>query len=365
MRIECPTAPRRTYEFIEMLAELDFNRVYLARDSVEGRHWAIKELYPPDEDVAGFHRLFAREAHAQMQVHHPSLPRVAEFFAHESNAYLVKEFIDGRTLKDMVLNNGGFMPVDTVQGWIGHITDGIKTLHACTPPMIAQGLKPNNIVLPTVGRPRIMDLGTARFMKGDVRRDLLTKLTPTYTSPEQSFGQEPDVRSDVYSLGALSYFLLTGQDPIPTRGQVPSARDLRADLPAPIVVALETALQMDPRKRFPSADAFRQGFMVTPADHRGRKFVVDEVHVQFTEVKHGERVLGTVHVSQDSAEGRIQVDSDAGWLRPTEPEVKGRRADVDFIIETSVLAPGQTHYAKLILGTGVFRKEVPVTVNFQ
>jgi serine/threonine protein kinase len=361
-----PQAPQRTYQFIQELSQSDFNRVFLAQDDAEKKYWAVKELYPPDpspEGVAAFHRDFVREASQQMAVVHRGLPRVAEYFVHEGNAYLVKEFIDGRTLKDMVLNYGGQLQMESVLTWADQVAEALQALHEAHPPLIAQGLKPNNVVLPQTGRPRIMDLGTARFMSGDTRTRLLTGLTPWYTSPEQAAGFEPDVRSDVYSLGALTWFLLTGKDPVPVEGVVPSVKSRRTETPVKLAEALDVALRRRSNERFATVQALRDVYHSVATVGRGGRFAVDEVHVQLLHVKRGEKRLCTLHVSQEAADNTIAVEATESWIEPLAPEVKGRNPEVDFYVNTAGLTDAENHRGKLVLSSGQYRKEVPVMVG--
>lgn len=399
--VHAPRGPRRSYNFVSILSESEYHRVYLAHDSDSPQKWVVKEIFPPSpRNVAAFHAAFLREAELQMQVRHLSLPVVGEYFIHDDNAFLVKEYLEGRTIKDIVVNNGAPLPLYKALLWGTQLAEAVRALHSSSPPMILQGLKPNNVVIPAVGRPRIMDLGTARFMSGQVRKKLLKALTPWYSSPEQAAGEEPDGRSDIYSLAALVWFALTGVDPVPsTEGEPPDVSDLRPDLPDELPEMLKQAMQPFPGDR-PGLAAFvdvlkevdptmrqqprplksRPAAAKKPAAATSeateaeptvgetvsgpQRFTVEEEFVQFDDVTRGQALEGKIHIelSQDT---KIRAEANVPWIWSMQREVVGNKLVISFAVNTDLLSQEATSYGKIILSAGNQVERIPVTVTFQ
>ena len=128
-------------------------------------------------------------------------------------SYLVMEFVDGQTLDKHQDAAGGIVPERTVVGWTIQLCDVLAYLHAQKPPIIFRDLKPSNIMLTQAGVIKLIDFGIARTYKTGKQRDTAAMGSENYAPPEQWGKEQTDERSDVYTLGATMYHLLTGKPP--------------------------------------------------------------------------------------------------------------------------------------------------------
>lgn len=140
----------------------------------------------------------------------PFIPYVFNYFEAEDGAYLLREYIEGPTLSELVEKNGPLSLEDAV-GIIKQICGFLSRFHAADPPIIHRDLKPANIVLHPSGDCYLIDMGTARTYQAANDFDTVYFGTPYIAAPEQFGARQTDSRTDIYALGILFYFLLTGE----------------------------------------------------------------------------------------------------------------------------------------------------------
>jgi serine/threonine protein kinase len=197
---------------------------------------------------------------------HPNVVRVHTFEKWRDFRFLVMEYIDGVSLPRWL----GRIPVPSRADRLHvalQIAAGLEAAHRAG--IIHRDIKPENILVTAAGQAKILDFGIARReASGHTLTASGTVMgTPRYMSPEQIQGKPLDRRTDVYSLGAVLYFLFTGQEPFVgrdvrdtlmahLRGVERAPIDLDPTLPRAVSDAILKALAVEPEKRFPSADAF-------------------------------------------------------------------------------------------------------------
>ncbi len=200
--------------------------VYRAEDlRLEGRICAIKEIRPdPDatpEALAQAQEQFRREAYTLARLDHPNLPKVSDTFSEHRREYLVMDFVQGQDLRQLVeekRHQGKFLSEERVLRWAEQLCDALEYLHSQDPPVLHRDIKPANIKLTPGGLIKLVDFGLVKLLAADNSRTITIlqgRGTLAYTPLEQ-YGGEPghtDVRSDIYSLGATLYHLLTNQPP--------------------------------------------------------------------------------------------------------------------------------------------------------
>lgn len=140
----------------------------------------------------------------------PFIPYVFNYFEAEDGAYLLREYIEGPTLSELVEKNGPLSLEDAVPV-IKQICGFLSRFHAADPPIIYRDLKPANIVLHPSGDCYLIDMGTARTYQAANDFDTVYFGTPYIAAPEQFGARQTDSRTDIYALGILFYFLLTGE----------------------------------------------------------------------------------------------------------------------------------------------------------
>ncbi len=220
------TVLRRRYKIIAPVGQGGMGAVYRAEDlRLEGRFCAVKEVRPdPDatpEALAQAQEQFHREASVLARLDHPNLPKVSDTFVEHRREYLVMDFVDGWDLRQLVdekQRRGEFLSEERVLRWADQLCDALKYLHSQEPPVLHRDIKPANIKLTPSGLIKLVDFGLVKLMVGDDSSTVTVlqgRGTVAYTPLEQYGGDtgHTDVRSDIYSLGATLYHLLTNQLP--------------------------------------------------------------------------------------------------------------------------------------------------------
>jgi eukaryotic-like serine/threonine-protein kinase len=276
------------YRIDERLSAGGMGTVYRGTHVLMDKTVAIKVLLPTlaaDEKIVA---RFSREARAASRISHPNALSVTDFGEAEGGiVFLVMEYLSGRTLKDVIQNDGP-MPLDRAIGIMRQVGDALKAAH--DQGVVHRDLKSDNIMLisTTVGdHPMVLDFGIAKIIEPDVDVDSgltapnLVIGTPQYMSPEQcSQAGEIDARTDVYSFGVILYEMLVGHVPYtgesPTivmlkhmQDAVPSVLDEREDLPASIDRIVARAMAKQPEDRYQSINDLLEdltiaGGVVTP-----------------------------------------------------------------------------------------------------
>jgi hypothetical protein len=207
------------YRIDQLMGYGGMGALYRAYDTHVQRVVAIKEntfaaAGTSEEAIGAARRQFEREALMLARVHHVNLPHVSDHFVTpEGNQYLVMDYIEGEDLAQIVAHNGP-LPEAQALAWIDQVCDALEYLHSLQPPIIHRDIKPQNIRVTPTGHVFLVDFGIAKV--GGTGGQTLAGavgVTPGFSPPEQHAMSGTDVRSDIYSLGATLYALLTGQVP--------------------------------------------------------------------------------------------------------------------------------------------------------
>jgi serine/threonine-protein kinase len=264
------------YEVGKKLGEGGMSYVYLAVDNATRETVAIKVLSPRlQEDSSSIERL-RREAGLAMRLDHPNVCRIIRLGETEDGLiYLVMPFLKGELLSDREVRDGS-APLELGIPLMIQMCQGLA--HAHDLHIIHRDLKPENVMLvPDDGgqvHAVVMDFGLAKERRAEPEVAKLTATgivlgTPEFMSPEQIRGKPLDSRSDVYALGILGFELFTGQLPFQgrnaqemmiarLRGKPKALREVKADLPPKLEVALAKAMSLDPADRYPTMAAFAE-----------------------------------------------------------------------------------------------------------
>jgi serine/threonine-protein kinase len=270
------TVLRSRYKIIEFISQGGMGAIYKAEDlRLEGRTCAVKEMWPEvtasSEDHGQVQAQFHREASVLARLDHPNLPKVSDYFAERSRDYLVMDFVPGKDLKalmDEARSRGGYLAEDQVLGWAKQILDALEYLHTQEPPVLHRDIKPANIKLTPAGTIKLVDFGLVKLMAPDEERTVTVlqgRGTAQYTPLEQYGGDtgHTDVRSDIYSLGATLYHLLTNQAPIDAKSRFlqpqlfQSPTQLNSRISLRVERAILHAISMHPDERPSSIAALR------------------------------------------------------------------------------------------------------------
>ncbi len=258
----------KRFELTDLIARSNMACIYRANDQQSGDVVALKiPLMALESDIAGFDR-FKREEEIGLKLNHPSVLRFIKV-ENKSRPYIVMEFLEGETLNDLIHREKILPEAEAVKIAV-KICDALSYLHGQG--ITHRDLKPHNIMLCRDGTVRLMDFGIARA-EGARRLTFVgfspTMGTPDYMSPEQVKGKRGDRRSDLYSLGAILYEMVTGTTPFQgespyvvmnarVTGDPEAPRRLKPELSPAIEEIILHALERDPAKRFGSAEEMKR-----------------------------------------------------------------------------------------------------------
>ncbi len=255
------------YRILELLGEGGMGSVYKAENQrMPGPLWAIKELlieaFADPRELREAVDRFEKESTLMGQLTilpHPRLPRVIDRFTENGRYYFIMEFVPGKSLDRMLEDAKAPLPERQVVECAIQVCEALTFIHSQTPPVILRDLKPGNIMITPQGDVKLIDFGIARIWKPGQKSNTENLGTMTYASPEH-LGQtgQTDARSDMYSLGATMFHLLTNEEPTPLDPPPPGT--LRARNPAisqRVEEIIIKAMELDPNRRFQSASAMQ------------------------------------------------------------------------------------------------------------
>jgi serine/threonine protein kinase len=212
---------RQRYQIVKRLGEGGFGAVYQAEDRELGnRLVAVKEMSYSGlatQELQEATEAFHQEAILLAGLSHPGLPRIYDHFSEGGHWYLVMEFIEGETLeKRLDRSMKKHLTVKEALQLGVKLCDVLEYLHTRQPPIIFRDLKPSNVMMTPDGAVYLIDFGIARLFKPGQQKDTMAFGSPGYAAPEQYGKAQTTPRSDVFSLGALLHYLVTGNDPSDT-----------------------------------------------------------------------------------------------------------------------------------------------------
>lgn len=244
---------KQRYRAMHAIGKGGMGTVYIGQDTQLGnRLVAIKEMsqngLSPAERLEAA-KNFKREAHLLAGLQHPHLPNIYDYFEEDQRWYLVMSFIKGQTLIDYLSSKGSQLPVEEALEIGIVLCDVLNYLHTNRPPIIFRDLKPSNIMRTVDGHIYLIDFGIARFFKAGQAKDTASQGTSGYASPEQYGTMQTTPRSDIYSLGATLYQLLSGYEPSDTPFVLPPLEWFVPAIPGPLVTLITQMLDLDEKKR--------------------------------------------------------------------------------------------------------------------
>jgi serine/threonine protein kinase len=263
------TVLQNRYVVVRQLGKGGMGAVYEATDSRLDATVAIKEAFSSD---ARLRKQFEQEARLLARLHHPALPRVTDYFSEGERVFLVMQFITGHDLAEIIAQQPGPLPRNTVIAWADQLLDALIYLHTRERQIIHRDIKPHNLKLTADGRIALLDFGLAKADSGASTANSMSSVfgfTRRYSPPEQMKDQGTSPQSDIYALGATLYQLLTGVKPPDAlvragaiaRSQPDPLQPATEIYPAvghEVSAMLSKALELNAQRRFKDAHEFRQ-----------------------------------------------------------------------------------------------------------
>ena len=265
--IDALVAPRKTlgrYEIVGEIARGAMGVVYKAQDPLIDRLVAIKTVYIGQSNAESdtFERRFFREAKSAGRLNHPNVVTIHDVGKSEDLAYIAMEFLDGRSLRE-ILDSGVVLPPQRIADIVAEIAEGLAFAHRNG--VVHRDVKPANVMVLASGAVKITDFGIALLPTGTRTMTGNVFGSPRYTSPEQVMGRPVDGRSDIFSLGAVLFEMLTGRSPFGgadlngilkqvLTDPTPPPSSHNPKLPRAFDHIVAKALAKDPAERYQDAD---------------------------------------------------------------------------------------------------------------
>jgi serine/threonine protein kinase len=263
------TVLQNRYLIVRLIAQGGMGAVYQAIDQRLGNTVALKETFFSDEHLR---KAFEREARMLAGLRHSALPKVSDHFAEDNGQFLVMEFITGNDLADLLSERNEPFPLDEVLAWTDKLLDALEYLHSQSQPVIHRDIKPHNLKLTKRGEIILLDFGLAKGASTQVVDMTAAKsvfgYTPQYAPLEQIQGDGTDERSDLYSLAATMYHLMTGSTPSDALSRVSSvingrpdplrpASEINPNIPVAVAQVFMQAMALNREQRYADAAQMR------------------------------------------------------------------------------------------------------------
>jgi serine/threonine protein kinase len=359
------------YLIVEKIAEGGMGAIYLALDRrLDGKTMALKEMSEqkiPLEEREKVLKSFDQEAELLASLRHPNLTRVTDRFEEHGRHYMVMEFIEGKTLDELLGNQMEPFSEAQVLQWAAQLCEVLSFLHSQKPqPIIYRDIKPGNImVVSDTDRVKLIDFGIARFYKRGKNKDTIPFGTEGYAPPEQYGKAQTDARSDVYALGATLHQMLTLEEPGSNLMNLPKVRKRNPDVSERVADAIDKAVKLNKEDRHQSmADMWEalsgeapqwphlaptggdeaEDALPTPSDDRVG--VVDPDLQRISEPKpvYGKIIpdqtyVNLAHTFHFEPGETLRLSNSADWLTLSATKVDTQGGNITLTIETHKLQP--------------------------
>jgi serine/threonine protein kinase len=261
------------YELGERLGLGGMSTVHLAFDRRLEREVAVKLLAEHLAEDPSFVARFKREALAAARLVHPNIVQVFDFGLDDASGrhYIVMEYIRGQSGAE-ILRDRGRIELEEALAIVGHACRGLDYAHRNG--VVHRDVKPGNLLRSEDGLVKLADFGIAKALSEESAITQVGSVlgTAAYLAPEQAHGEEAGPRADLYSLGVVTYQLLSGQLPyeansltelalMQQREAPPLLHELVSTVPPQLSAAVDRALALDPEERYASADEMRSALM--------------------------------------------------------------------------------------------------------
>ncbi len=262
------------YRIVRQIGQGGMGSVYLAKDLRLGSHIALKQTLFADEKLL---KAFEREARLLAGLRHAALPKVTDHFIEGDGQFLIMEYISGEDLAEMLDRRDNPFSPEEVLAWADQLLDALDYLYTRTPPVIHRDIKPQNLKLTERSQIVLLDFGLAKGTATDLTRSSSYSIfgyTPTYAPLEQMQATGTDGRSDLYSLAATLYHLITHVSPADAMKRANSvlnkeedplrpASEINPFVPHSVSAALARAMSLNRNERHATAAEMRKALRQT------------------------------------------------------------------------------------------------------
>ena len=244
------------YEILKKIGQGGMSIVYLAMDTHLNKQWAVKVIKKSkSQNTKTLLKSLQREANILKMVDHPVLPRIVDIINHNGTVFVVMDYIEGRPMSEVLKLEGAQSQEQTIE-WAKDLCSALNYLHSMDPPIIYRDMKPSNIMLKPDGKVKLIDFGTAKEFDVESIADTTALGTRGYAAPEQ-FGDargrgiyRTDARTDIYSLGATLYHIVTGKNPSEPPYVIKKIRDWNPNLSNGLEKIIDKCTKPNPEERY-------------------------------------------------------------------------------------------------------------------
>lgn len=238
------------YRIIKVVGQGGMGTVYLAIDVKTNQECAIKEILIKNRSK----ETILLEPNLLKKLEHPALNKIIDIFEKDQKIYIVMDYIDGKSLKELLISENKFSE-KTVINWAVQLCEVLIYLHNIEPyPIIYRDMKPGNILVSKDNKITLIDFGIASELKEDGMTDTQVAITRGYCAPEQYTERTFDERTDIYSLGITMYHLLTGISPNDTSFELKPIRKEDENISREMEYIIGRAIKRNPEDRYNCVD---------------------------------------------------------------------------------------------------------------
>ena len=255
------------FRIIESLDDTELCKNYLGRDIKNNNYVVIKELIDTFEDQAKREQAakqFKNEASILITLVHPAIPTFRDYFEFKNRRYIIMDYVQGKNLFDLIKTSDKFFEETLILKWASELCDVLHYLHTRQPsPVIFRALSPHNIILSKEGRLKLIDFGISKKFNPKAKTMAVVKMGTPHFSPMEQYAGLTDARSDIYSLGATLYYVITKTLPVDAIERsmndvpLPSCREINSKISSDLETIISRAMALDKEKRYQTMQEMR------------------------------------------------------------------------------------------------------------
>jgi len=259
------TLLQERYEIIDTVNISPASKLYKGYDKKEDCYVLIKEMVSDSIEMSQKQEIieqFKCEAKILFRLEHDYLPKFKDYFDYNSNRYLILDYIECKRLSTLAEAFSGFLPEIKVIDWAIQLCNVLSYLHNSKPdPIIFRDLSPNSIFITNSGKIKLLDFGISKIVNSDTM-NMAKVIIPHYSPLEQHTGTT-DNRSDIYSLGATMYYLLTKKPPMDSLDRMiedepmPPCNRFNKNISSTLVKIISKAMASDKKDRYQTIEEFK------------------------------------------------------------------------------------------------------------
>ena len=267
----------RKYEIIKVLGRGGMGTVYLCKNNRLGNFWAVKEVESQWKNKIDF----LTEPNMLKNLSHIGIIRIIDIFYEDDNLYIVEDYIEGKTLKEHLDANGP-LSSELVANITLQLCSILGYLHSFNPPIIFRDLKPSNIMIKSNNKVVLIDFGIARTYKENQEGDTMILGSMGYIAPEQLVNAQSNAQTDIYSLGATMFFMISGKSiNLPT--ELMFEEGYPEQVSKSLVKVIQKASAIEPQNRYNDVALMLPELNAILADIKYQRTMVMDSHESNTE----------------------------------------------------------------------------------